>query len=603
MKHLQSLITITTLALLLSACGGGGDKGEQNPSKNSLVNATPKALNQTLTLNEDTNTNLTLKGEDEDNDTLGFKVTKKPTHGKLEGTPPELTYTPNKDYNGVDNFNFIVNDGLEDSSEATITLNINPINDAPIAKDDKAIVDEDTNITINPLSNDSDVDIATNQDKLSITNITTPQNAKAVIKDNKIIYTPNPNYNGSDTITYTIEDKNKTKATATIDITINPINDAPIAKDDNASTEQAKAITIDVLKNDNDVDGDTLTITEVSKPKYGTANIKSNQIVYQPNGTYLGEDSLAYTIQDPYNLTSKATVKVNIMSNKQYMGVVELLDDDKIRDVRYGNLHLYGIIRNDNMKKLDMLKLCSKTKCWSVVDYNHPFTPKHKKQISQNYSTFEIGKITIKDINETIETIEYTYNGKTGALKLKEKLYFAQAVIDVLYLKFDEGIEEYFSTLVPPFDYKLFLYHTNSKYIFSNGIIVEAEKDTVNIPGLFYASFLNQTNSSFSCRVSLVNDSTSNAKDTKKIFDSVSRDNFKTKMPYKLNKKIKIYIPIDLSKISEDELRQNYLLQINGNQYDDYQIEYLNSKQYIFIKTDDSNVYIDFRDKAQWGII
>ena len=595
-------LTLTTLTLItLTACDSNNGKGKQN-SAHGLINVPPIAQSQTIKLNEDTQSSITLKATDEDNDTIGYRISLKPKHGTLKGKAPNITYIPNKDYNGADSFAFIANDGQADSKEAAVTLDIKPINDKPIAKEDQATTDEDTSITITPLGNDTDVDIATNQDKLTITNITKPQNGKAKIKDNTIIYTPNPNFNGSDSITYTIEDKAKASATAKVNIAINPVNDAPQAKDDNTSTEQAQAITIDVLKNDSDVDGGKLSIINVSKPKHGNATIKDNKIIYQSDENYLGQEILKYTLEDENKSKAQALITITVESNKKDMGVVELLDDDKLRDTRYGNLHVHGLIKNDNMKKLETLKLCSETKCWRVVDANHPLKQKNKKQISQNYSTFLIGKMVFKDINETIESIEYKYNGKQGVLKLKDKLYFAQAVIDVLYLKFGEGVEEYLATLVPPFDYELFIYHNSSKYIFSNDIVVEAEIDTINTSALIYTSFVNKNDISFSCRVSLINDFPNNAKDTKKIIDAVSRDTFKTKIPHRLNKKIKIYIPVNLSKISEDKLRQKYIMQINGNRHD-YSIEYVNDKKYIYIETDYSNAYIDFREENQWGII
>ena len=445
MKKLISLITITTIALLFTACGGDNSKGKQNPSKNSLVNTTPKALNQTLTLNEDNSIKLTLKGKDEDNDTLGFKVTKKPTHGKLEGKAPNLTYIPNKDYNGIDNFNFIVNDGLEDSNEATITLNITPINDAPIAKDDKITLDEDTNIIINPLSNDSDVDIQTNQDRVTITNITQPQNGKAKIKNNTIIYTPNQNFNGKDSITYTIEDKNKTIAKATIDITINPINDAPIAKDDNITTEQAKAITINPLSNDSDVDiktnQDKLTITKVKTSNSAKAVIKNNtQILYIPNRVFFGKDSITYTIKDKAGARATAKIdidvkehpyitKLSISTNKSKLNIDE---SDTITTVAtYSNNTTKEI--KDNIEWIvtptDAIDI-TKNKITAIKDTNVTIQAKltnflnqtitsnpHKLQIT-NIPTITIPDSLTKALNET----KIPYNKVTLKLDIKRAI-------------------------------------------------------------------------------------------------------------------------------------------------------------------------------------
>jgi predicted small secreted protein len=345
MKTLLKL-TLTTITLItLTACNTNEGKGKQN-SEHGLINVPPKAQSQTLKTDEDTQPSITLKATDEDNDTIGYRISLKPKHGTLKGKAPNITYIPNKDYNGADSFTFIANDGQADSKEATITLDIKPINDTPIAKDDSTTLDEDTQITIDPLSNDTDVDIVTNQDKLTITKITQPQNAKAKIKDNKIIYIPNPNFNGSDTVTYTIEDKAKSKATAKVNITINPVNDAPVAKEDNATTEQAQAITIDVLGNDSDVDGDALSIQTLSTPKGATVQIKANKILYTPNKTFFGKDTITYTIKDKAGAT--ATAKVNIEVKDVTPPVITLNGESLVKLTMEGNYTELGATAVDN---------------------------------------------------------------------------------------------------------------------------------------------------------------------------------------------------------------------------------------------------------------
>ena len=387
---MKTPILLTTLiTLFVIGCSDNTTKGTQNPSKNSLVNATPKALSQSVKLNEDTKVFITLKATDEDNDTLGYKVTSKPKHGKLKSKAPNITYTPNRDYNGEDSFGFIANDGLEDSNEATITLDIKPINDTPQAKDDKATLNEDTNITIDPLNNDSDVDIATNQDRLTITNITQPQNGKAIINNNKIIYTPNSNFNGDDTIEYTITDKNNATTKAFIDITINPVNDAPVAKDDNTKTDQAKAITIDPLSNDSDVDiatnQDRLTITEAKTTNNAKATIKDNtQIVYTPNKTFFGKDTITYTIQDKAGATATAKVNVDVKEHPYITQLDIITDKDTLNIDDTATLQVIATYSNNTTTEID------NNIEWII-------TPKEAIQINKTTLT------AIKDTNVTIQ--------------------------------------------------------------------------------------------------------------------------------------------------------------------------------------------------------
>lgn len=95
------------------------------------VNQPPTATAQTVAAEEDTSKKITLTGADGDRDALAFVVVAKPTHGKLTGNAPDLTYTPDANYFGADSFTFKVNDGLADSAAATVPIAITPVNDAP----------------------------------------------------------------------------------------------------------------------------------------------------------------------------------------------------------------------------------------------------------------------------------------------------------------------------------------------------------------------------------------------------------------------------------------------------------------------------------------
>lgn len=96
------------------------------------VNDPPVATPQQVTTDEDTPIAIKLTGTDVDGDALTFIVVTPPAKGALSGMAPNLTYTPNKDYNGADSFTFKVNDGALDSVPATITITVNPVNDAPV---------------------------------------------------------------------------------------------------------------------------------------------------------------------------------------------------------------------------------------------------------------------------------------------------------------------------------------------------------------------------------------------------------------------------------------------------------------------------------------
>ncbi len=289
---------------------GANDSANVTVTVNEKPNTPPEAKSQNITINEDSKKEIELTGKDIDNDNLTFKVTREPSNGALTGTAPNLTYTPNKNYSGKDSFAFVANDGTVDSKSAVVNIVINSTNDAPLAKDDSVKTDEDKEITIDVLANDSDND----GDSLTIKSVTNATNGKVEIKDGKIIYTPNSNFNGKDSFTYTIEDSSATQSSATVNIVIDSINDAPLAKNDNVNTKYETKVTINVLENDRDIDGDNLTIKSVTEAKNGNVEIKDGKIEYTPNSGFSGNDLFNYQIKDSNGANSTGTVNIIVES-------------------------------------------------------------------------------------------------------------------------------------------------------------------------------------------------------------------------------------------------------------------------------------------------
>ena len=89
-----------------------------------------------------------LAGSDVDGDTLIYSVQADPTGGTLSGTAPDLTYTPGADFNGADQFTYLVNDGTEDSLLATVDIFVDPVNDAPVADSLSVFTAEDSALPI-----------------------------------------------------------------------------------------------------------------------------------------------------------------------------------------------------------------------------------------------------------------------------------------------------------------------------------------------------------------------------------------------------------------------------------------------------------------------
>jgi hypothetical protein len=182
-------------------------------------------------------------------------------------------------------------------------------NGLPVAVGDSEATNEDGSVTVAVLANDSDPD----GDTLAVTAVTAPLHGSAVVNpDSTVTYRPADNYNGSDSFDYTVSDGNGGTDTATVNITIAPVNDNPVAHDDTATTPQDTAVTIMVLSNDSDVDGDGLTVTAVGVPANGAVKNGGNSVTYTPNGGYTGTDNFSYTISDGQGGTATALVAVTI---------------------------------------------------------------------------------------------------------------------------------------------------------------------------------------------------------------------------------------------------------------------------------------------------
>ncbi len=246
--------------------------------------------------------------DDEDSDSLAIDSATVPEEqGTVAIVDGELVFTPAEDFNGEATITYVVTDG-ELTDEATVSVTVNPVNDAPVANDDSTTTDEDTPVTIDVLLNDTDVD----GDTLTIVNASVPADQGTVeIVDGKLVFTPAEDFNGEATITYVVTDGELTDE-ATVSVTVNPVNDAPVANDDSTTTDEDTPVTIDVLPNDSDVDGDTLTIVNASVPaEQGTVEIVDGKLVFTPAENFNGDATISYTVSDGA-LEDEAEVSVTV---------------------------------------------------------------------------------------------------------------------------------------------------------------------------------------------------------------------------------------------------------------------------------------------------
>ncbi|HCJ0871363.1 TPA: tandem-95 repeat protein [Vibrio parahaemolyticus] len=270
--------------------------------------------------------------DDEDKDTLSVEnlIIDKGNGTLVDNGDGTWTFTPQINDDTEVSFTFDIIDDEDLVVSGSANLDILPINDAPNAENDVITTEEDTAVTIDVLVNDSDVE----GDALSIQSASVPSEQGSVdIVDGKLVFTPAENFNGEATITYIVTDGDLTDE-AKVTVTVTPVNDSPVAVDDTTSIQEDTAVTIDVLTNDTDVDGDKLSIESASVPKeQGTVEVVNGKLVFTPAENFNGDAEITYTVTDG-QLTdeAKVTVTVNPVNDAPTIKVdaVESITEDAV---------------------------------------------------------------------------------------------------------------------------------------------------------------------------------------------------------------------------------------------------------------------------------
>ena len=326
-----------------------GDSDSAIVSIQIMDNATldpPIAVDDIATTPEDVSVTIDVLANDSNPDgtplTISVPASSQPANGLAVPMGNSIAYTPDTDFNGIDVFTYTISSS-SGSSTATVTVNVIPVDDSYVAVDDYYDITEDTITTLAITDNDS-----INMNTFTIVVEIPPLHGAAVISTNpqEIDYTPDTDYFGSDSFVYKVITTSRAETTATVYLNVINVNDAPVANNDFVVIDEDTPTFIDVLSNDVDVDGDYLEIIIATTPTNGIASIHSiNQtIYYRPNTHFTGTDSFNYTIEDPSNSTSVATVFIDVIPINDEVEAI----DDFVAVQEGSNTDIFVLI-NDNI--------------------------------------------------------------------------------------------------------------------------------------------------------------------------------------------------------------------------------------------------------------
>ena len=281
------------------------DKAGNRTAMNASAPVPPVAVADSLSTSPGVAKTIDPRANDSDanGDALTITSVTNATHGAVAFTATTVTYTPAAGYVGDDSFTYTISDGHGGAATAAVSASV--INRNPTAVGDAGFTVQNTAISLDPRVNDSDAD----GDALTVAAVGAPANGTAAYTQASVTYTPTAGYVGGDNFTYTISDGHGGTAVSTVSMTID--DRAPVAVADSISTSLNTAVTFNPRTNDNDPDGDVLTISGVGAASHGgVVNNSGASITYTPAPGYVGADSFTYTISDGKGKSATATVSI-----------------------------------------------------------------------------------------------------------------------------------------------------------------------------------------------------------------------------------------------------------------------------------------------------
>jgi VCBS repeat-containing protein len=319
-----------SMLVLLTGCGGGG--GGTTPPPAPPANRAPALTPATVTTEEDTQAAAQLAATDPDGNPITFSLATNAQHGTATVTATgALTYLPSPNYHGADSVGVTVSDNAGGQTSGTVSVTVSPVNDLPVLSTTQVSVDED-GVLDGQLAG-SDVE------GTAFTYVYVPavqHGTLALAASGSFTYTPAANYSGADQLVVRLLETGGAFSQHTVSIAVRAMNDAPTAAADTLTVAAANGqpVTLPVLANDSDADGDVLTPEVMSQPRGGTTVVDATtrEVRFVPANGYVGPIDFTYRVSDGSAQSGVAAVhayvgdpeNVIFLSDYTTPGVLEL---------------------------------------------------------------------------------------------------------------------------------------------------------------------------------------------------------------------------------------------------------------------------------------
>lgn len=291
------------------ATGGGDDTDGTSDSDtdhtrdtDAVFNGAPDLFDARIGLDEDTSVDVVVDGDDPDGDALTWAIVTPPANGTLTGSPPAMVYTPDPDFHGRDTVVVSATDGIE-TSEATVTLTVRPVDDPPRAQGAAVSLPEDTPASVVLSLSEPDGDAIT-------WTVGEPAHGTLSGSPPDLVYTPEADFTGDDAFRWSADDGATTSATVTVALTVTPVNDAPVVSGGTVSTLEDQGVSWQVGAVD--VEGDPLVCEVLSAPRFGALTGVLPDADYQPDPDAHGTDEVVLRAFDGTDWSAPATWTISV---------------------------------------------------------------------------------------------------------------------------------------------------------------------------------------------------------------------------------------------------------------------------------------------------